>query len=412
MSKFPKGFYWGASTASHQVEGGTHTQWDVWEKANAERLAATAEQRLSWLPDWQGVKAQATDPANYICGRGVEHYQRYREDFKFIKQLNMNAFRFGVEWARIEPREGEWDEAAIKHYHDYIDELNHLGIEPFLNLWHWTMPTWFTDKGGFEKRANVRYFERFAAKIAEEFGPKVRHMIILNEPNVYTSISYMTGEWPPQRKNVFVGFGVYCNLVQAHKLAYAAIKKLQPNMQIGIAMNVENAQPASKNPLNKLAPAITMYIWGWWFVDRIKARLDFVGVNNYFTNYYAWYGGKKNPPAPQSDLGWRMEPNGLGDLSIAVHNRYQKPVIVTENGLADRKDQYRKWWLKQTIPALQKALQNGVDLRGYLHRSLLDNFEWAEGWWPEFGLIHVDRTTMHRTIRHSATWYGEQIKYL
>ncbi|HEX3568794.1 MAG TPA: glycoside hydrolase family 1 protein [Candidatus Saccharimonadales bacterium] len=411
MQSFPKDFFWGASTASHQVEGGTDTQWDAWERANAERLVTTAEKRLSWLPDWQGIKAQATDPANYICGNGVEHYQRYREDFQILKQLNMNAFRFSIEWARIEPREGEWDAAAIQHYHDYIAELRRLGIEPFLTLWHWTMPRWFTDKGGFERRENVRYFERYAAKIAEEFGSNVRHMIILNEPNIYTLISYGIAEWPPQRKNPLLVLRVYRHLVRAHTLAARAIKKQCPDVRVGIAMAMETSRPLSPhNPLNKIVPAAVRYLWNFWFVDRIKHHLDFVGINFYSTSYYKWYGPQANPKTPVNDLGWYMEPRGLEELLGRVHRRYGKPLFITENGAADRKDQDRTWWLQETVAAMQGAIDAGVDLRGYLHWSLLDNFEWSHGWWPEFGLVHVDRKTMQRTIRPSAQWLADQLK--
>ena len=148
---FSKHFYWGASTASHQVEGGTENQWSVWELAHAKELAKTAKDRLSYLPSWPDIKEQAQDPANYVSGQGVDHYRRYKEDFDIAKSLNLNAFRFGIEWSRIEPKEGDWDEQQIEHYHTYIKELKKRGLEPFLNIWHWTMPTWFTDKGGFKK---------------------------------------------------------------------------------------------------------------------------------------------------------------------------------------------------------------------------------------------------------------------
>ena len=140
-NQFPPNFFWGASTASHQVEGGNHNQWSVWELEHAKELAETAESRLGWLPGWEDIKKRAETPDNYVSGRGVGHYQGYKEDFTLAKKLNLNAFRFGIEWARLEPSQGKWDEKEIQHYRDYIKELRRKGLEPFLNIWHWTMPT-------------------------------------------------------------------------------------------------------------------------------------------------------------------------------------------------------------------------------------------------------------------------------
>ena len=174
---FPKDFLWGASTASHQVEGGTQNQWTQWELANAARLAKTAQQRLSWVPVWDNIKQQAQDPANYISGNGVQHYKLYELDFKILKELNLNSFRFGIEWSRIEPEEGVWDKQAIEHYKTYINTLLKMKIVPLTNLWHWTMPTWFTNKGGFSNRANLVYFERFVKKLCDELPIKKLHYV-------------------------------------------------------------------------------------------------------------------------------------------------------------------------------------------------------------------------------------------
>ncbi len=196
-----KKFFWGASTASHQVEGGTHNQWSVWELENASDLAKTAKHRLGWMKNWDDIKEQAKDPSNYVSGRGVEHYNRYKEDFDILEELNLNAFRFGIEWSRIEPEQGVFDEVAIAHYREYIAELNRRNIEPFINLWHWTMPVWFTEMGGFEKRRNIKYFEAFVQKVTDELLYDVNYVLVINEPNVYMGLSYGDGEWPPQKHN-------------------------------------------------------------------------------------------------------------------------------------------------------------------------------------------------------------------
>ena len=208
QQKFPKDFLWGASTSSHQVEGGTVNQWSAWELEQASELAATANERLNWIPGWndgnnndkQDIRVQAENPDNYVSGEGIDHYNRYEEDFDLLQKLQFNSFRFGIEWSRIQPQEGVFDKAAIQHYHDYIDSLNGRGVEPILNIWHWTMPTWFTDKGGFEKKENLALFEKFVSRVAEEYADKVTYVITLNEPNVYASFSYLNGDWPPQKK--------------------------------------------------------------------------------------------------------------------------------------------------------------------------------------------------------------------
>ncbi len=412
LSVFPKDFFWGGSTAAHQVEGGTVNQWSVWELANAKELAQTAHQRYARLPVWEEIKKQAEDPSNYVSGRGVEHYQRYKEDFDLITKLNMNSFRFGVEWARLEPTEGEWDETAVAHYRDYIAELRKRDIEPFLNIWHWTMPTWFTDKGGFKKKANLIYFERFVQKIADEYTDDLTYIITLNEPNVYTSNSYIIGAWPPQEKNILDAITVYRNLVRAHKRAYKILKAKKPGLQIGAAAQLANIQ--AKRPHNyfdEFSTKIMRYFWNWWFLRRIRKQQDFVGINYYFTDYYTGLIKRQNPNVPLNDKGWYMEPEGLYPLLLRTWAHNKKPIFVTENGVADKNDEYRRWWLEETIVAMERAISEGVDLKGYFHWSLLDNFEWADGWWPKFGLVAVDREHgMKRTIRPSAQWFAEKLQ--
>jgi beta-glucosidase len=412
--RFRKNFLWGASTASHQIEGGNHNDWTVWELQVASQQAKTAEKRLGWLPAWESIKKQAQDPINYISGRGTDHYNRYKEDFDLLKKLNLNSLRFGIEWSRIEPEEGHWDEAAITHYHEYIRELKRRDIEPVLNLWHWTFPTWFADKGGFKNNSNLRYFERFVKRVAKEYGDTVKYVITINEPNVYASFCYQTGEWPPQERNPFTFLHVYWNLVRLHRRAYKILKKANPKLQVGVAQQLANIQ--AKRPHNlfdEISTKWMRYFWNWWFLRRIRKSQDFVGVNYYFSDYYTGLIKKRNPKFPLNDLGWYMEPEGLYPLLLRTWVRYKKPILITENGLADSSDGNRQWWIEETIIAIEKAVSEGVDVRGYFHWSLLDNFEWAYGWWPKFGLIAVDREHgMKRTIRPSAEWFAQRIDKL
>lgn len=410
-SLFPKNFLWGASTASHQVEGGTHNQWSVWELAHANEFAKYAEKRLGALPEWQRIKPYATNPDNYISGRGVEHYKRYKEDFDILEKLHLNAFRFGIEWSRLQPHQGAWDAAALQHYHEYIHELKQRGIEPVLNIWHWTMPTWFTDMGGFEKAENLEYWDEFVERIADEFAGELKYIITINEPNVYASFSYFTGEWPPEDRSLLKAFRVYRNLAQAHKRAYKILKARKKSLHVGLASQLANIQAKRPhNYIDSVATHIMRYAWNWWFLNRVRRYQDFVGFNYYFTDYYKGF-RRVNPNAPKNDLGWYMEPEGLYPILMRLWRHYKKPIIVTENGVADAQDEYRQWWLHETMVAMERAMSDGADIRGYLHWSLLDNFEWKYGWWPKFGLVAVDREHgMKRTIRPSALWWAARLK--
>jgi beta-glucosidase len=410
---FPDDFLWGASTAGHQVEGGNYDQWTVWELAHAAELAETAADRLRWMPDWLRFKAEAEKPSNYVSGKGVDHFSRYKEDFDILKKIGLNAFRFGIEWSRIEPERGVWDKKAIDHYHNYLHELKKRGIEPVINLWHWTHPVWFEELGGWTVSENLRHFERFVQKIADEFGQDVTYILTVNEPNNYMALSHLTGEWPPQSRNPIKALWVFRNLAKAHNKAYDILKAANPDLMVGPATQFNNAMP--KRPghwLDTKVAKVVDYIWNWWFVNRIKGKIDFIGFNYYFTQYFQNF-KQVNPPTPTNDLGWYMEPAGLAEIIAKTWLKYHKPIMITENGVADASDKYRQWWLKETMQALITSRKSGIDIIGYLHWSLLDNFEWKYGWWPKFGLVAVDRENdMKRTVRPSTVWWAKQLAVL
>ena len=405
-----KVFYWGASTASHQVEGGNYNQWTEWEKSNASRLASVAESQFSYLKNWKDIQKQATNPENYISGNGVDHYNLFKEDFDLAKKINLNSLRFSIEWSRIEPKEGQWDQGALDHYKKYIHEMKKRGLEPFLNIWHWTEPVWFSEAGGFSKRKNLKYFNRFTKKIAVELLTEVNFILILNEPLVYGTMSYLSGQWPPNTKNPYIFVRVIFNLIKAHKIAYKNLKANKPSLQIGIAAHITNFKAARNNITSRIVVSISNYFWNSWFLNRINPELNFIGINHYFTNYFKDGKFNNNPVKPVSDMGWYMEPSSIDMAIDNIWKKYNKPIIISENGVADRKDQYREWWLEETFVALKQAHTENIDVFGYLHWSLLDNFEWAYGWWPKFGLISVDRLDMKRTIRKSANYYSEVIR--
>src|SRR3989344_6227083 len=221
--EFPKNFFWGAATSAHQVEGGNHNDWSEWELKNADRLSKASDRKHP--------------PENYISGRACDHYNRFREDFDMVKQLGHNAHRLSIEWSRIEPEKGRWDDKEIEHYQRVVTALRERGIEPIVTLYHWTLPLWVRDQGGWENKKTINDFVRYAQKVTRSISG-VSFWITLNEPLVYAKVSYLEGRWPPQQKNLFRYIEVSRNLITAHKKAYEIIKHADPHALVGIAHNM------------------------------------------------------------------------------------------------------------------------------------------------------------------------------
>lgn len=411
MLKFPANFLWGASSSAHQVEGGNHNQWSVWELENAKALSSMAKRQAKYLPKWDEIEEQATSPQNYVSGQAADHYDRYKEDFLILKKLNMNAWRFSIEWSRIEPEENAWNAEAIEHYRTYLQTLQKIGIEPIVTLWHWTVPTWFEQKGGFSSRKNIGYFVRFAEKVIDELGRDFRYIITLNEPEVYVAKGFITAEWPPQSRSKLRAYATLTNLLKAHKKIYKMAKQKGRKYHLSIAKNSAYHYAGDDAWLSRMTADFMRWLEDYFILNRIKKQLDFIGLNYYFSNRYYGY-RMHNPNDRLNDLGWDMQPQNIEFVLKELADRYDKPIIITENGVADRDDEYRKWWITQTLLAMHRALQSGVKLEGYLHWSLTDNFEWSSGFWPNFGLVQVDYQTQKRTVRPSATWLGAVIKKL
>ena len=408
-SKFPKRFLWGASTSAHQVEGGNHNQWSVWELENAKSLAAQSEYQYGDLENWNEIRSQAKDPDNYVSGTASDHFNRYKTDIAIAKKLNMNSLRFSVEWSRVEPKEGSWDSAAIDHYKKYIQELRRQGIEPVVTLFHFTLPVWFADMGGFTKRSNVKYFARFAEKILDELGKDVSYVITVNEPEVYAFESYYLGHWPPALQSKRTALRVLANLAVAHNQVAKAAHTVNRRYKLSVAKNSNYFYAGDDAKLSIRSAEVMQFFQDDYFLKKVVKHCDFLGVNFYFSNRV--YGYRIHSPNEQvSDLGWDMSPGDLEHALERLHSKYHLPIIVTENGCADMTDKKRQWWLSQSISAMQRALAQGVDVRGYLHWSLIDNFEWDKGRWPRFGLVEVKYDTMERKVRASGRRYGEFIK--
>lgn len=409
QSEFPHDFLWGASTSAHQVEGNTYNQWTVWELEHAKSLAAQAEYHYKDLDNWDDIKAQAKNPDNYVSGSASDHYARYKEDIELAHSLHMNALRFSVEWSRIEPNMGSWDSQAIAHYREYVSQLKKQGIEPVLTLFHFTVPVWFSEMGGFEKRSNSKYFIRFAEKILTELGGDIRYVITINEPEVYAFESYHLGHWPPGVQSKRAALTVLRNLISVHNQTAKIIHSLHSRYKVSIAKNSNYFYPGDDAVLSVKSAQAMQYGQDDYVLKRVVKQCDFLAVNYYFSHRVYGY-RTHNPNERVSDMGWDMAPADLEFVLERLSRKYKLPIIITENGCADSSDAKRQWWLKETFGAMQRALKQGVELQGYLHWSLLDNFEWDKGKWPRFGLLAVDYATQERTVRRSARRYGEVVK--
>lgn len=434
--KFPRGFCFGAATAAHQVEGNTRNDWTLWEKKNAARLAAEAALRpippTQGRPEeFEGRHAPASDTStagrqgkwpdylltkpptpleetNYLSGTATDHYHRYEEDFDMAEALGHNAHRFSLEWSRIEPKEEVWDEGEIAHYQNVIRALRTRGLEPFVTLWHFTLPLWLTEKGGVCAPHFPEYFARYARRAAEILQKEgVRFVITINEPKIYALNSYWRSIWPPQERSTFSFFRARAAMIRAHRAAYDAVKKTAKGIQVGIACNLSYFESGG-GIVNDIAASLANWFWNNSILRRVQGSLDFIGLNYYFHNRIR-YGFNKNENMITSDLGWELYPPGIAHV-LRDLQRYDLPIYVTENGLADARDLHREWFIEETLQAILDVIRDGVDVRGYFHWSLLDNFEWDKGFWPRFGLIDVEHPTLRRTIRGSAHAYASLIR--
>lgn len=391
-----KQFFWGVATSAHQIEGGLSNDWTEWEKKNAETLAREARSRV-WPRHILERFPSPLDPENYRSGRAADHYNRFRDDIRLAGDMGVNAYRFSIEWSRVEPEEGRFSDEAIEHYRAVIRALRENGLEPFVTLWHWTHPVWFSKKGGWEARTAEEDFLRFVKRLADEFRNDVRFWIILNEPGMWAADAYLFGTKPPGERSFSSLVRVYFSLVRTQKRAYAALKKIHPDCKVGIAESMEySAYPGVR--------ALVDYFRNFFFISRVLTSIDFIGVN-----YYKRAGLWGKDAGQVSDMGWEIYPEGLGYFLRRIA-KFKKPIYVTENGIADARDELRPKFIKDHIEEVMRAREYGIDVRGYFHWSLLDNFEWSDGFWPRFGLFEVDYRTMERTKRHSAEVYKEIIR--
>jgi beta-glucosidase len=393
MNKFPQRFFWGAATSAHQVEGANiHNDW--------------------WLAEEQHLLKEASLSA-------CNHYELYPEDFAIAKQLSHNCHRFSIEWSRIEPREGDFQPQAIQHYRQVITDLKDKGMEPMVTLHHFTNPVWFSQQGGWANFKLQKYFLRFVEKIVGELAGEVKFWVTINEPLVYSSHSYLLGAWPPKECSLFKTAKVTLNLAQAHIQAYRAIHEIYRQKGLGrpmvsIAANLQAFEICQPTLKNKLARYLRDRLYNFYFIERLlrKKTLDYIGINYYGRNLadVRRWGIRQllletcqenHHPLRKNSLGWDIYPHGLYKLLISL-KKYGLPVLITENGICTGDDNLRWDYIREHLEESLRAMEEGVNLIGYIYWSLLDNFEWDKGFGPRFGLVDIDYQSQKRTVRDSA----------
>lgn len=411
--RFPEDFRWGTATAAHQVEGEpADNDWWAWEQIPGKvRDGTDAGRACRW---WAGC---------------------YTEDFDLAQVMSQNALRLSLDWSRIEPREGQWDGAAIARYREILGALRTRGIEPMVTLFHFVSPQWLVNKGGWENEGVVRHFERFATKAVEELGDLADFWCTINEPNVYGTYSYLLGLWPPEKRSLGTTFRVIRHQLVAHGLAYRAIHRVQPQARVGMAQHLRVFDPfrpgsildrgaarLQDNLFNELvlSPPVDGVLrppLGLWAkVPELVDSQDYIGLNYYsrdmvtfdlsqpgmaFTRRFAM------PGAEFSMEGWgEIYPAGLYRL-LKRMQKYGKPLYVTETGVPDNDDSQRPRFLVTHLAAIHRALSEGVPVKGLYFWALTDNFEWKEGFSARFGLIGLDLATGARTLKGSGKLYGE-----
>jgi len=394
--KFPAGFLWGASTSAYQIEGGIINDWSEWEKSEART---------------KKLKIEGKNPEDYICGQAGDSYNRYEEDFDLVKNLNCGAYRMGIEWSRIEPNQGEFNFDEILHYRQVLRAAKARNLKIVLTLWHWTNPLWFAETGGWSNQEAVKHYLRYVELAVKELGDNVDYWVILNEPMVHLANGYLIGKFPPNKKNIWLAKRACDNLIKAHKAAYEIIHEKFPQAMAGLTMLTNFFEPARKgNPLEIIFSKLANYFWNDRFVKKLKNKYDFLGLDYYFHDRVIWRPPfVKNKNEKITDMGWEIYPRGLEQV-LKDYGKFKKPLFIMENGLADAADDRRADFIIEHLKYAHKAIKDGIDVRGYFYWSLLDNFEWAEGYWPKFGLYSVDRKTFKRTARPSAKVYAEICK--
>ncbi|MCX5922502.1 MAG: glycoside hydrolase family 1 protein [Candidatus Dependentiae bacterium] len=419
---FDKNFIFGSAVAEYQVSGAfncPNANWALWDYAKDKH----------GNPRIHGGQRS---------GRACDFWHSFKEDIALLKHMKVKAFRFSVEWSIIEPQQGVIDKAAIAHYHELCDELLAAGIKPVVTLHHFTHPLWFEKLGAFELEENIPYFVDFARLMVQELGSKVMLWATFNEPGVYVFQGYIRGVWPPGKIGINRAGKVLYNMMCAHVKAYKAIKNLPggDTTQVGLVHSVTQFDPYNDDSViektlcyyinHMFHDVITEFFAQGVFsfhvpvlasLDYVNSdavcSLDFLGINYYShvllrveLGFNTMAGQAYRSHEIKTDMPYCIYAEGLyraiKDVSERITVPQNIPMYITENGIADSKDDRRELFIKRYLYALSRAIQDGYDVRGYFYWSLLDNFEWSEGYTQKFGLYDVDMATQQRTLREGS----------
>lgn len=391
---FPADFLWGSSTSAFQVEGDC-TNHDFY--------------------DW-AVKGRIKDGSN--PKEAVLHYRKYIEDIKLLTEMHHNTARIGLEWARIEPRENAFDSDAVAHYRDELSRMRTAGLKTMVTLHHFANPLWFTAKGGWKKTGAIQAYLGFVDYAVSQLGDLVDYWLTINEPNAYSLMAYYFGDFPPGEKKIASFFKVSKNLIRAHRLAYRLIHRIHQDhgwqpAPVGWSLAWVHFEPSPGSPLNRIGRTLVYGLTLARFIRRIRGSLDFIGIQYYRSDQVRFpFSTHPHPGVPQSKLGWSIMPDRFYKALKECWDRYHIPIIVTENGVCDDHDELRPSYLVNHLYHLWRAIQDGVDVRGYLHWSTMDNFELVDGIASPFGLVYVDHQDpdRKRTIKPSGRLYAEIIQ--
>lgn len=413
-----KNFYWGSSSSAYQVEGHSYNnQWYLWEQ-----LDGTIDNE---------------DKAGVAC----DNFNKYKQDIQLMKNIGMKMHRFSIEWSKIQPtsQKGLYDKDILKHYHNEIDYLKSKGIEPMITLHHFTEPIWFSKLGGFELYDNIKYFNRFAYDMWNEFNGKVKYFATFNEPLIYGGAGWMDGVFPPGKKDPETCLFVLKHILISHTKLYRKIKSsLNGNdTMIGIVKNIHQFDPYTEtNIIQRVLARIMNKVYthsfmNYFLTGRYELNVPFMAKMNYTNplgknandfmgmNYYSHFHveGQFNIKKPfklvvkpeykhlQTGMDYTVYAEGFY-RGLKYMSKFNKPIIVTENGMADKNDQsLRELYIKRYLYALAKAVDEGVHVIGYNFWSIIDNFEWNKGFSPRFGLYHVDYETQERTLKKGSVFY-------
>lgn len=401
--EFKKGLKLGVATASCQIEGGENdSNWNYWYS--------------------QGMIKDGSNPA-----RANQHYSSYRQDIDLMKEMNIECYRMSIEWARLEPKQGEFSEDAFNHYRDEISYLQSNGIEVLLTLHHFSNPMWFEKLGGFVNPESPKIFENFVRKVISELGDMVTRYITVNEPNVYATSAYYFGEFPPGEKSVSITRKAMTNLAASHIRAYKLIHELRKGKPtfVGYASHVRVFEPKNKNNIVDVIGCSLMRQMFQGGLDETSMTgkrkfplhnrpefkkgkyYDFIGINYYARSVVSGFDEQAKEDAPHNDMGWEIYPQGIKQVVEEYYSKYKAPIYITENGTPDAKDAFRP---KFIYDHLKELMECNAPIERYYHWTFIDNFEWMDGEEPKFGLVELDYNTQERKPRKSCYMYRDIIK--